>query len=345
MIYRLLPALLALWPACAQAQAWATRAACDVQAAEIQPDILPDQQLAALRASAAEVANGTGRFWRIQSPDGAVSHLWGSYPSAHPLILELPQITETRIRSARLIAVDSDPVAASRAEIERHLPPQPISNAQLVDLGQLPTRAQTWINARAAGLGLPDDAAALMSAGALAEMLVRGPCDDFTAGVIPQQSTYIQTLGLASGADRQGLEAANTLAEALDRPDSSATAQAVLTVLAARQQPQTDPGHRAARFALYREGAIATLMEWERVQLAQLYGAERAAQDLKLARKLLLEDRNAAFLKRALPELREGGVFMALGAFHLPGETGMIALLQQAGFSVSRIPLTGEPAD
>jgi hypothetical protein len=117
-----------------------------------------------------------------------------------------------------------------------------------------------------------------------------------------------------------------------------------VNVLAARMQPQPDPAFRAARFALYREGAIGALMEWEQVVLAQAYGAGQARADLSLSRGLLLEQRSEAYLKRVLPDLRTGGVFLSLGAFHLPGETGMIELLRGAGFTVSRIPLTGEPA-
>ena len=41
-------------------------------------------------------------------------------------------------------------------------------------------------------------------------------------------------------------------------------------------------------------------------------------------------------------ELRTGGVFMAIGSYHLPGEAGMIELLRREGFRVTRIPLAGE---
>lgn len=56
----------------------------------------------------------------------------------------------------------------------------------------------------------------------------------------------------------------------------------------------------------------------------------------------LLDDRNANFLATIREELTEGGVFMAIGNLHLPGENGMVAMLRRAGFTVDRIALPGE---
>ncbi len=35
--------------------------------------------------------------------------------------------------------------------------------------------------------------------------------------------------------------------------------------------------------------------------------------------------------------LKSGGVFVAVGAAHLPGETGVLNLLEKAGYSVTRV--------
>ena len=56
---------------------------------------------------------------------------------------------------------------------------------------------------------------------------------------------------------------------------------------------------------------------------------------LRQGDRYFLDQRNSNMLATALPELEAGGVVMAVGAFHLPGEAGLIALLRQAGFEVS----------
>jgi hypothetical protein len=49
----------------------------------------------------------------------------------------------------------------------------------------------------------------------------------------------------------------------------------------------------------------------------------------------LLVERNEKMSGVAEPLLDKGGVFIAVGALHLPGEKGLVALLRQAGYSVS----------
>ena len=53
--------------------------------------------------------------------------------------------------------------------------------------------------------------------------------------------------------------------------------------------------------------------------------------------KKLLEDRNVRMVDRLLPRLKEGGVFIAVGALHLPGQQGILHLLQDQGYRVSAV--------
>lgn len=49
----------------------------------------------------------------------------------------------------------------------------------------------------------------------------------------------------------------------------------------------------------------------------------------------LLDKRNKIMAKRAAPYLKKGGAFIAVGALHLAGDKGVIALLRKAGFKVT----------
>jgi len=51
----------------------------------------------------------------------------------------------------------------------------------------------------------------------------------------------------------------------------------------------------------------------------------------------MLVERNAKMERAAEPMLEEGGLFIAVGALHLPGKKGLVALLRQAGYSVTPI--------
>lgn len=52
----------------------------------------------------------------------------------------------------------------------------------------------------------------------------------------------------------------------------------------------------------------------------------------------LLHKRNLAWFPVLEPELAEGGVFVAVGAMHMYGETGLIAQAEAAGYQVTPVP-------
>ncbi|MDH5444931.1 MAG: TraB/GumN family protein [Gammaproteobacteria bacterium] len=54
----------------------------------------------------------------------------------------------------------------------------------------------------------------------------------------------------------------------------------------------------------------------------------------KSFRKRALIDRNYLMLRRMKPRLLEGNSFIAVGALHLPGDEGILRLLQQEGYTV-----------
>ncbi|HRK04248.1 MAG TPA: TraB/GumN family protein [Chlorobiota bacterium] len=48
-------------------------------------------------------------------------------------------------------------------------------------------------------------------------------------------------------------------------------------------------------------------------------------------------ERNATMIQRAQPHLERGGVFIAIGALHLPGVAGILARLESAGYTVEPV--------
>lgn len=50
----------------------------------------------------------------------------------------------------------------------------------------------------------------------------------------------------------------------------------------------------------------------------------------------MVKARNRTMMERAVPILAEGGAFIAVGALHLPGPQGLVALLRRAGYRVTK---------
>lgn len=73
--------------------------------------------------------------------------------------------------------------------------------------------------------------------------------------------------------------------------------------------------------------------------LAQPQGMRREEILAEYARleEALINARNRAWMGRILPAAEKGPVFVAAGALHLPGEAGLLRLLEGEGFQITRI--------
>ena len=331
----------------APAQDWATREVCfsdpqPVTAADVVP-----HDLDRLEAEAAQIANSVGRLWRIESTDGAVSHLWGTMHNAHPQVLDLPEALELAIRNARLVAVEIDFTYPDRATMAtRYNEPEryrEATNAFLpedpLDLSYLGADVEAAVFDRIGGGDYGEELLYIMTYAGLAEHLLADPCEDFTTGVIPHQDTYIQTLAHISGAELTGLEDPSDFIK--DLANDPGTAKAIIATYAAYLPAPTRTENFNAAVQLYLEGRIGLMATWEAAHLKATYGAYGATA-LKGTDDYLITHRNKRFLTRIAPELATGDAVIAVGTFHLPGENGLVEMLRREGYTVTRLALPGE---
>ena len=329
----------------ASAQSWATRELCLEQEPKVHPEAFAPRTYEEIQQLAADIPNGTGRFWRVESADGAVSHLWGTMHSNAPHILDLPEAVTSEIATARTVAIESDYTGQTRRDVFRQNAAARyiLDNLTIdtVDFG-IPLDMENWIRTRLAGLGWGYDAYATLRPAAIAEILLFHPCNDFHDGSFPIQDYHIQLQGALAGADLIGLENRNAFYDRLNDPANLDLAAAIIATYGAYLDPEQTQEAYATYDALYLSGRIAEMMAWERAFFDHRYPDGEGADWLARTNAYLLAERNETFLASALPELEKGGVFMAMGAFHLPRDTGMIALLRGEGYTVTRIPLSGE---
>jgi len=85
------------------------------------------------------------------------------------------------------------------------------------------------------------------------------------------------------------------------------------------------------------------LAAYKRQDLAAMVAINEAAMatgDQRLAgefQRRLIVDRNHRMAERMEPWLQQGGAFVAVGALHLPGEQGLLRLLEQRGYSLRAV--------
>ncbi|HRN89870.1 TraB/GumN family protein [Hyphomicrobium sp.] len=85
---------------------------------------------------------------------------------------------------------------------------------------------------------------------------------------------------------------------------------------------------------LYLERRIGAVWELQ-MALAETAGVPPSAFDA--FRQAVIVDRNIKMYETSRSYFETGGTFMAVGALHLPGEDGLVALLRNAGYTVTPV--------
>ena len=339
---------LTLGSAPSGAQDWATAEVCTVDEAVVDASVFLPDGLAALETHASTIPNANGKLWRITSADGAVSHLWGTYHSSDPLILALPEAVTAAIDAARVVAVEVDYTFKSRDDYRRSQDmegrfkeasdPFAFTPGDGAIAGLSP-EISYWIRDRAIELGWTEDVDLILSLPGIAEMLLADPCEDFTQGILPIQDDYVLLLGRLAGTEILGLEDPDEFVA--DLGNNEETARAIIATYAAYLKPMESNAERATGFALYLQGRLGVMEAWDHAFQRQIYGPAGVETQQKTD-AYLLAFRNERFLERVADDLAKGGVVIAVGAAHIPGDTGLVALLRKGGYTVERIPLPGE---
>ena len=91
----------------------------------------------------------------------------------------------------------------------------------------------------------------------------------------------------------------------------------------------------------YFDGESRVIWELTRALSHDLPGQtpEQVDRDFARMEQALMTNRNRAWIPVIEGALQDGPVFAAFGALHLPGDEGVLNLLDQAGFTLERLPL------
>ncbi len=325
------------------AQHWATADACRIEDPRIIESAFgPD--LAFINQMAAQEINGIGRLWKITSTEGAVSHLWGTYHSNDPTILDLPPEMDPVLSQAKVVATEYNPIPTSRRIIERQYSDERLwRSLRTSHRFSLPNKdVEGWVKTRARALGYSERSLDTLSNLGIAEALLGDPCNDFLNGIFPIQDDRILLLGADAGAELTGLEPYDAFRTTLSRRDYQDVARAMIEVYGAYLNPENAKDGRSTSYALYQRGELGVMRAWDTAYITRIYGQDRGAELLALVDGYLVVERNQTFLQTALPLINDGGAVFAVGAFHLPGPSGMIELIRNAGHTVERVVTTGE---
>lgn len=286
-------------------------------------------------AAAAEVPNGVGRFWRVARAGAPQSWLYGTIHSTEAAARGLIQEAAAAREAARVVMVELTAEEQARMEdriardidfiladeplaLERHLGPEALATAR----------------ERLGARGMSLEQARMLKPWLMLSLLSIPVCEmqALAAGatVLDQR---IAAEAAAAGQPVLGLE---TYEEALGSFDAVQPAEMTDLVVDAFRGLASEEDLRRTLESLYSDGQIAAVLTFNAWYSRAVLGNDRAEESLRALEEAILVARNRLWLDRLLPELEEGGVFAAVGALHLIGEGGLVALLREAGWTVTR---------
>lgn len=272
-------------------------------------------------AVAADGRFDKGLLWKIERSGAPPSYLFGTMHSDDPQVVQLAGPVRKAFERAQgltleivldpeaLMSMTTSLMLADGSTLEQHVGP---------DLYRRTVRAL-------GKQGIPELLVTGMKPWAAAITLMTPPD---TTGLVLDHVLYQQAL--AAGKPVDGLE---TVAEQMDIFDRLLSPQDQVKLLRETldQLPQIDTMLEELRKAW---------LDRDLARLTEINESSMASGDPELAarfnRSVILE-RNHRMAERLRSRLRRGNWFIAVGALHLPGKEGLLNLLSEQGYRVTRV--------
>jgi len=296
--------------------------------------------LAEVEAEAAAVINGEGLFWRIEADGVAPSWLFGTMHVTDPRVLSLDPAVEDALDEASVLVVEAkevlDPVKAQSAMLARPELTMFTDGSTLETL--LAPDHYALLKERLAERGIPIALVARMQPWIIASFMALPACELARKGA--GAAVLDEQLARRVHADGRPVDGLETMAEQLTAM-AELPRQFHLDGLVEAMMLGTLMDDVMATMAdLYLAGEIAMILPMMKrvsMQGAEITGSDNSAENFGAFEERVILQRNHVMAERALPFIESGNAFIAVGALHLPGENGLVALLRDSGFRVTRI--------
>jgi uncharacterized protein YbaP (TraB family) len=290
---------------------------------------------ARILAEADATENSTAILWRIERPGKPVSHLFGTMHLTDDRITNVSPAVKAALGGARrlLLEVNANDLSGAgfMKAFSRARPLLTFTDGRRLEqlLSEAEYSKTVDILERA---GLPAQVAGAFRPWVASLMLALSECERQRAA----QGEAPLDLRLGREAQAKGIAVAGL--ETLEQqframasvPESDQVA--LLRAGLAMYDRIDDMLETTVQLYLKRQlGAVWPLQ----LALAQKVGVGPKAFDTTEAS--LIVERNLRMRDKAVAALGEGGVMIAVGALHLPGKQGLVALLRAAGYTVTAV--------
>ena len=304
----------------------------DLRAALTQDD---PETAARLMAEAAAVPNGEGRLWRVEKNGVAASYLFGTFHVADA-VDHVPNAAWQALDAARIAVFEvtlgdearmKDRMASDPGFV---FDPDARPFSERMGAGDLDLVRQAFRER-----GVSPEVAPRLRPWMQMSLLTFPPCQIRAVQSGARMLDVVMAeRAVAAGIPERGLEEAVVALESLSKLSEEDVTR---LIIAAGRSGDLEEDVFITNLALYAEGQIAL------IDIMNEWLGQRYMPDLDLAsvnarmKARLLEERNANWMPAILGEVEQGNAFIAVGALHLVGESGLVALLERAGYRLTRV--------
>ncbi len=261
-------------------------------------------------------------LWKVEAENGEVSYLYGTY---HLLgadyFQEKPQVTKA-YQSARMVVVETviDSSQIMQLATLSLMPGKSLkAMTDSMDYIILKEKLEPVIGMDLAIYDMVKPMALTTAyIGAIANELTP---DSLKYGGLPMDLHFAKN-AKSEGKTVMQLE---TMREQFEMLFNSKTVEEQLEELLEMVKEEDDSG----------EILVSIIQSYFQNDLDGLYKASMEWEYEPEEMEILIDNRNLNWIPKLEPELNKGGLFIAVGALHLPGEKGVITLLQEKGFKLT----------
>lgn len=275
-------------------------------------------------AAAESLRHGQGLLWQVEKDGAPASHVFGTIHLADPEIVALPRPVRDAFAASRSLSVEI--ILNATAQIQ-------LATAMALPQGRLLQDilpAGLFADALSAGerYGIGATQANRLKPWALALLLSMPPAGDASARERVALDIWLQRAAASRDMPVHALESvAEQIAvfEGLSDADQiaylrmTAKGQAEIARVVPALKAEYLSGNLDAIHALTHQGLDPESRRFQRLLETRLFA-----------------ERNARMVSRMIARLDEGNAFVAVGALHLPGEDGVLHLLEKRGYRVTR---------
>ena len=268
----------------------------------------------------ADTDRSHGLLWEISKAGQVPSHLFGTIHSEDPGVVALPAPVRQAFDASDSVVVEM--LMDTEAMMYSSTAMLMLDGRSLSDVLGMPLYKQ--VSEAIASRGIPELVLNRMKPWAAAVTLSTPALE---TGQVLDLVLYQEALQQEKAV--HGLE---TVREQLDLFDSLPESdQVTLLKDAVNNFPELDAMH-AELLAAYQQRDLNGLLAINETSMQT--GDQRLAKDFQ---RRVVDDRNHRMAGRMQPYLQQGKAFVAVGALHLPGKTGLLNLLAQQGYTIRRV--------